>query len=133
VKRRVVVAGIVLFALWPLVHRGLVAAFDVNPWKLAGWAMYVRPHFPSQIRLLRLPGEVELAIEELQPYEQALAGDFVERRFSVGRLASAESLARELLRRDAGAEAIVVEIRQPYFETSTARIEERTERRVFPR
>jgi hypothetical protein len=39
--------ALVLFALWPLVHRGLVARYDLNPWKFMGFAMYCIPRvFP---------------------------------------------------------------------------------------
>ncbi len=134
-KRRVVVAGVVLFALWPAVHRGLVAAFEMNPWKLGGWAMYARPHFPAEIRLLRIRAGEEIPVTDLTPLEHALAGDFVERRYSIGRLASPERLAREVLARAprAEAEAIVVEIRSPYFEVGSARVQERVERREYRR
>ena len=132
-KRTGVVAGIVLFALWPALHRGLVAVFDVNPWKLAGWAMYVRPHFGSELALFRLRGSEELPVGALTPWEQTLADEFVERRYSLGRLASPESLARELLRRHAADDAIVVEIRTPFFELASARVEQRVERRVIRR
>ena len=29
-------AGLIVFALWPAVHIGLVKTWGVNPWKLAG-------------------------------------------------------------------------------------------------
>ncbi len=132
-KRTLVVAGVVLFALWPAVHRGLVAVFDVNPWKLAGWAMYVRPHFASELVLSRLRGSEELPVGVLTPWEQTLADEFVERRYSLGRLASPESLAQELLRRHAAVDEIVVEIRTPFFELASARVEQRVERRVIRR
>ena len=38
---------LVALALWPLVHLWLVARFDVNPWKLAGWGMYSVPRSRS--------------------------------------------------------------------------------------
>lgn len=39
-RTRLVAAILGMAALWPLVHRGLVARFDWNPWKLGGFAMY---------------------------------------------------------------------------------------------
>ena len=42
-KRRLVVFGLAAFTIWPLVHRGLVARYDTNPWRLFGWAMYCVP------------------------------------------------------------------------------------------
>lgn len=134
-KRNVVVVGVVLFALWPAVHRGLVYAFDMNPWKLGGWAMYARPHFPPQIRLLRIRAGEEIPLTDLTPLEQALAGDFVESRYSIGRLASPEELAQQVLARvpRGEADALVVEVRSPYFDVGSARVEERVERREFRR
>ena len=42
-KRRLTAFFILAFALWPAVHYGLVLRFDVDPWKLFGWAMYSVP------------------------------------------------------------------------------------------
>ena len=67
-KRRLVIAFLIGFALWPAVHRGLVAAYDVNPWKLAGWAMYARPHFPSRVALYLVEGETERRLTELDEH-----------------------------------------------------------------
>jgi hypothetical protein len=133
VKRRVVAAGVVLFALWPAVHRGLVAVFDANPWKLAGWAMYATPHFPSEVSLRLVRGGEERPVEDLSEWERALVDEFVERRYTLGRLASPETVARELLARSPEADAVVVEIATPYLEVSSAMIRERRERRVYRR
>ena len=38
-------------ALWPIGHAALVARYDVDPWKLAGWAMYTRPTPPLLVAL----------------------------------------------------------------------------------
>ena len=43
-KARVVGTLLLLVAVWPLAHRQLVVRFDVNPWKLYGFAMYCTPH-----------------------------------------------------------------------------------------
>ncbi len=39
-RQRLVFALLVAFALWPLVHRGLVHRYGLDPWKFGGWAMY---------------------------------------------------------------------------------------------
>jgi hypothetical protein len=44
-KTRVVHAALVLLTVWPAVHLGLVARYDLSPWKLAGWGMYSAPRF----------------------------------------------------------------------------------------
>ena len=37
----------VVMTIWPLAHIGLVFAYDVSPWKLAGWGMYSAPRMDS--------------------------------------------------------------------------------------
>jgi len=43
VKRRLALALLAFVAAWPLVHRALVARFELDPWKHAGFAMYAAP------------------------------------------------------------------------------------------
>lgn len=98
-KRRAVGIGLVLFALWPLVQRGLVAAFDAHPWKLAGWAMYARPSLPPAADLFELrDGRARpLPPDTWDEGEEGRIRDYLERRYVVGRFASADALARDLL------------------------------------
>ena len=42
---------LVFVALWPFVHLGLVARYEINPWKLGGFAMYTTPVPPVQVVL----------------------------------------------------------------------------------
>jgi hypothetical protein len=132
VKRRVVVVFLVAFAIWPALHRLLVAAYDANPWKLAGWAMYSRPHFPSQLALGLLE-EGRVRPVELVAWERVLADEFLERYFSVGRLTSPDTLVQALLARFPDAEGVVVELRTPFLDPSSALLEERVERDTFRR
>ena len=46
-KRTIVNALLVVMTIWPLVHIGLVFAYDLSPWKLAGWGMYSAPRMDS--------------------------------------------------------------------------------------
>jgi hypothetical protein len=132
VKRRLVIALLVAFAIWPAVHRALVAAFDVNPWKLAGWAMYARPHFPPELRLYVLREGALRPLARLTPWEQTLADELVERRYTLGALASSDALSRALLERTRG-DGVVIELRTRFFDTATARIGERVDRREVRR
>ena len=43
IKKRVVFVAIVILALWPIVHHGVVATYDINPWLFFGLSMYTRP------------------------------------------------------------------------------------------
>ena len=42
-KKRIVIALLLVLAIWPLVHRLLVQTSGLSPWKGAGWAMYCVP------------------------------------------------------------------------------------------
>ena len=42
-KQRLTLLALGVFAVWPLVHRGLVARYDITPWKFMGFAMYCVP------------------------------------------------------------------------------------------
>jgi len=39
-RRTIVAVLLMLFACWPFVQQQLVIHYRINPWKLAGWAMY---------------------------------------------------------------------------------------------
>ena len=41
-----------LAILWPLVHRGLVAQYHLNPWKLGGFAMYTSARPPIIVSVI---------------------------------------------------------------------------------
>ncbi len=43
IKKRVVFVAIVILALWPIVHHGVVATYDINPWLYFGLSMYTKP------------------------------------------------------------------------------------------
>jgi len=133
VKRRLVVAFLVAFAIWPAVHRALVAVYDVNPWKLAGWAMYARPHFPSRLALYLVEDGAERPVSGLDDWDQVMAAEYLERRYSAGRLASPRALADRLLARNAQADGVVVEVRTRFFDLPSATIRLRVERESFRR
>lgn len=99
-KRRILGAFLVCFALWPLVQHALVRAYGVDPWKLFGWAMYCIPGPMKTVRVVLVDADGGLRRLDLLRYtqeEQALVDRFRERRRALGRLASAESLAGEML------------------------------------
>lgn len=83
--------------MWPFVHRGLVVAADVNPWKLFGFAMYCTPH---QVRV-RLAKAVDNRIrpisdQEIPPEPRRALATFERYRTPLGELHSHEDLARFL-------------------------------------
>jgi hypothetical protein len=48
-RMKLVVAVLVWITLWPLAQIALVAAYDVDAWKLGGWGMYATPSFSSPV------------------------------------------------------------------------------------
>ena len=68
-KRSLVHVFLLVLAVWPAVHIGLVLRYDVNPWKLAGWGMYSAPQLPAYVRVSALtPDEVGLyELRTIQP------------------------------------------------------------------
>jgi hypothetical protein len=42
-KRRVMFGAVVLLALWPFLHHGVVAYFELDPWLYFGVSMYTQP------------------------------------------------------------------------------------------
>ena len=89
-KRRLVAAGLLLFALWPPLHFALVRRYDVDPWKLFGFAMY---SVPGTMRTVRIVGIDEARLDRgevswVSPIARALLksreGDTVELRTPAG-------------------------------------------------
>lgn len=133
-KRRVVGLGLALFTVWPLAHRALVAAWDVDPWKLGGWAMYVRPRFPAVVEVLALdrPGGRPVPF----PFSAADADRvdaFAERRLTLGELAAPADLAEALFAAHPGLAGLLVRVRTRTLDPDTARLVERVERFAYRR
>jgi hypothetical protein len=113
VKRNAVLALLACAGLWPLGHRVLVARAGVDPWKLAGFAMYATPSLPVLVAIfVPRDGRLVLVDEATLP---AAARERLDRfraeRLALGRLREPEDVARALLaaRPDAGGVMIVVQ------------------------
>jgi hypothetical protein len=113
VKRNVVLALLAFVALWPLAQRALVARYGIDPWKLAGFAMYATPSLPVLVALfVPKDGTLVLAQEgELPDPVRARLDRFRVERVALGRLRDPEDLARFFLdaRPDASGVMIVVQ------------------------
>ena len=134
-KRRAVAIAVVVFALWPLAHRALVATFDISPWKLGGWAMYSAPAFPVVVALYRVEGQrpVRLVEEELAPGLVQALRSFRNRRRTVGKLASPEELGRLVLERHPQTPAAIIAVQTRRLSHETALIETDNEKFFFQR
>jgi len=98
-KKRILVAWLVLFAIWPLAHRVIVARYDTSPWKLFGWAMYVQPTLPATLRItgLRQGEEVQLDASRLPGEAAAALEDFRNERVMLGDLRPPNDVGEALL------------------------------------
>jgi hypothetical protein len=133
VKTRVVTVALVAFALWPLAHRALVVAYDVNPWKLGGWAMYTAPSLSIGVALFELRDNRPMVLdaEDLTPRVRKEVRDFVARRSALGVLASPDDLGRVLFeeRPQWPLMLVVADVRK--LDRASARIVRQTEKHVY--
>ncbi|MDG2307107.1 MAG: hypothetical protein P8R42_21150 [Candidatus Binatia bacterium] len=127
-KVAVVLAVIAFVAVWPLVHRGLVALYDVNPWKLGGWAMYTTATPPVLVVAFepRGDGGVPLDRRQFPAYVQQALGQFEMRRHVLGNLHRPDAFASLVLQARPDLERVVVLVQRMALDPSTARMSART-------
>lgn len=135
-KRRAVAVGLVLFGLWPLVHRVLVMRYDISPWRFFGWAMYCQPKLPLEVDIyLHRDGARLLLDEAVSPRpelrQQRLA--YARRREMWGALLPPAELAHQTLEAIADAEAAEIVVRRLLLRAPTAHIEVREQTYIYPR
>jgi hypothetical protein len=110
-KRRLVQVFILLFALWPLLHFGLVVRYGVDPWKLFGWGMYSVPGAMKSLRLAVESDQGQLVVIDPETYstrEGRAALRFVEYRRALGRLARPDDLLQVFFEERPELQSIVV-------------------------
>jgi len=119
-KRRLVLAFLVFIAVWPLAHRLLVAAVEIDPWRLGGWAMYCTPKLRVEVALVPERAGRPIDLDLPRPIREA-ANRFAERRAALGRFMDPSELAREALGR-LDADSVVVTIQRDRLDPQTNRI-----------
>ena len=98
--RRSLVGGlIILYFIWPLVQHQLVLRYRIDPWKLAGWAMYSAPS--ARVRISLVGVDDAGARARISPASPAALAetleDFVLRRRTLGLFVEPEEVAQKLL------------------------------------
>ncbi len=119
-KKRAVVAFLVCFSVWPLAHRWLVASYDVDPWRLGGWAMYCTPKLRVEVGMVpeREGRPVDL---ELPDSLRRSADRFTQYRAVLGRFSNPERLAREALEQ-LEVDSVVVTVRRDRLDPRSGRV-----------
>lgn len=86
-----------LFLAWPIAHRYLARTYDLNPWKMCGFAMYCDPHNVT-VLITKPAGESELEFDrsKLSADLQNTFTDFSVRRYYFGKFAAPDDLIAEL-------------------------------------
>jgi len=134
-KKRLVLVLLGIVLLWPLVHRALVAEYGLNPWKFFGFAMYCVPVVEPQVRLFVDYGERVEPLDASSPDFARLRlemASFVHQRDLWGRVAEPDRVAAVVFELLTSAKAVEVEVIDPFFDTSSARIEVERLRYVYP-
>ena len=124
-KTRIVHAGLVVLALWPIVHLGLAWRYDISPWKMAGWGMYSTPRFAMIGMELygsdRASGRWQI-LTAPSPELRGVASAFLERHRWLRRLASEDDLVAAVGRAYPEWDALRIEVTYPHIDLGTGMV-----------
>ncbi len=122
--RRVgVLAVLALVALWPLAHRAIVARYDVNPWKLGGFAMYTT-YRTWQVGLFDAKGKQLRPIDprSLPVSARQAILDFRAQRSAIGTFARPTAMARAVFDARPDLDRMLVVVERFALDPETGRI-----------
>ena len=124
VKRNVAVSLLLFALLSPFAQRTLVARFGMDPWKLAGFAMYAAPSLPVLVAVfVPLDGRLVLVDEATLPDPvRARLDRFRVERLALGRLREPEDVARALLAARPDASGIMIVVQRTDLDRRSARM-----------
>lgn len=125
-KRRALSLFLILFAIWPLIQYGLVRAYDVDPWKLMGFAMYCVPGPMKTVRVYEVSSDGSQRMLDFMAYddeEKRVVDRFRELRRTLGDLQSSDELAEALLALHPDFEGVVVAVLSLKLDPESARLE----------
>jgi hypothetical protein len=135
VKRNLIAALLVAVAVWPLVHRWIARRYEIDPWKLSGFAMYATPSLPIVVGVAGTAGRGWSNLDEasLPGWVRTQLDRFRVERLALGKLRDPADVARSVLvvRTDLTAAAVLVQ--RFTLDPDTARIEVSTERYPYER
>jgi hypothetical protein len=124
-KQRIVFAGLVALAAWPLIHHALVRRYEISPWKYFGWSMYCTP--AGRMSALLFPvengGLPPRSWAGIQPAEVTEAiGDYLNRRRSWGLLLRPDQVAAVVFESAPELRAVRINVRVMALDPRTARL-----------
>ena len=123
-KRRALLGLLLLISVWPLVHRGLVMRFEMNPWKLGGFAMYATVVPPLQVIVFQRTDEGVVPLDEklLPPAVRERLARFRIERHALGQLRSPDDVGRAIQAARPELDWIVITVVRRTLDAETARI-----------
>jgi hypothetical protein len=135
VRTRAIVAVVALIVFWPLVQRVLVATHDVNPWRLAGFAMYATPTPPVLVVAFEPRGEGGIPIDHrgLSASTQQAFGRFEQERHALGDFRRPDEVAAAVLRARPELSEVVILVQRMVLDPGTARMRSRTMHYTYDR
>jgi hypothetical protein len=114
----------VIVVLWPGVQHVYVRAFDANPWRLAGWAMYATaaPLVDVAVTLELRSGPVRLEGRTLDPESARHLRQFRVWRRDLGSWVEPDGLAEQLWRREPSATGVRVDVERLALDGASGRL-----------
>ena len=137
-RQRIAIGLLVFVAAWPLAHRALVARFDVNPWKLSGFAMYTTATPPVLVVLMVEDPTPPAALRPLDevglPADTRDAIDAFRRdRHALGRLVSPDTAAQSVLHARPDLDHVLVVVQRMWLDPSTASMDSEKQNYLYDR
>jgi len=124
-KRSALSLFLVLFAIWPLIQYGLVRAYDVDPWKLMGFAMFCVPGPMKTVRVYEVSSDGSQRMLDFMAYddeEKRVVDRFRQLHRTLGDLQSSDELAEALLALHPDFEGVVVAVLSLKLDPESARL-----------
>ena len=138
-KRALLGAWLVVFAVWPLAHFGLVRAYGINPWRFGGWATFATPSLPASVFLFQVDYRNAKTLDDIEAIKLVPSYwsmqlrkeviNYTAKRTSFGRLVPPpERLGRKLLDEHGETGMVLVAVQTREINRATARLEMKLEK-----
>jgi hypothetical protein len=142
VKRFLIGCWLIAFAVWPLVHYALAAAYGLAPSRFAGWATFAAPELPPAVVLFRIELQGAVTVDDIQAAKvspQRWSGDlrsaqaeYATARADFGRLAPPpERLGRKLLEEHGATGMVLVAVQTRTINRASGLLEAGIEKYVY--